>query len=83
MQPIEVQRHRNIVTVATDTKKRMYAIIHLCGPAGFDPADFTLSHIGHCQWEVAFEDRATAHRFKRLLEEACTLITAVPPKAPA
>lgn len=70
MIPIDVERQENVVTVATDTRKRMYAVIHLCVPAGFDPSDFVLSRVGPRTWKLAFENVATAHRFKRLLDEA-------------
>lgn len=73
MIPIEAERHENIVTVATDTKKRMYAVIHLSVPAGFDPSDFTLSRVGPHKWKLAFDNVVTAHRFKRLLDEAARL----------
>lgn len=75
MIPIEVERQENVVTVATDTKKRMYAVIHLAVPAGFDPADFTLTRVGIHRWQLAFENAVTAHRFKRLLDEAGRLAT--------
>lgn len=74
MAPIEVERHENIVTVTTDTKKRMYAVIHLAVPAGFDPSDFVLSRIGLHRWKLVFENVATAHRFKRLMDEAASLV---------
>lgn len=74
MIPIEVERHGHSVTVTTDTKKRMYAIVHLSVPAGFDPSDFSLSRVGTYKWELAFEEITTAHRFKRLLDEAGRLV---------
>lgn len=74
MIPIDVERHENVVTVATDTKKRMYAVVHLAVPAGFDPSDFTLSRVGSHRWKLVFENVATAHRFKRLMDEAATLV---------
>ena len=74
MIPIEVERHDNIVTVTTDTKKRMYAVVHLAVPAGFDPSDFDLSRAGANSWELVFENVATAHRFKRLMDEAGQLV---------
>lgn len=74
MIPIDVERHENVVTVATDTKKRMYAVVHLAVPAGFDPSDFTLSRVGSQRWELVFESVAMAHRFKRLMDEAATLV---------
>jgi tRNA(Leu) C34 or U34 (ribose-2'-O)-methylase TrmL len=74
MSPIDVERHENVVTVTTDTKKRMYAIIHLAVPAGFDPSDFELSRAGAHSWRLTFERARTAHRFKRLLDEAERLI---------
>lgn len=74
MIPIDVERHENVVTVTTDTKKRMYAVIHLAVPAGFDPSDFTLSRIGPHRWKLVFEKVSTAHRFKRLMDEAATLV---------
>jgi tRNA(Leu) C34 or U34 (ribose-2'-O)-methylase TrmL len=73
MIPIEVERHENVVTVTTDTKKRMYAVVHLAVPAGFDPSDFRLSRVGTNRWKLVFENVATAHRFKRLMDEAATL----------
>jgi hypothetical protein len=75
MIPIEVERRENIVTVTTDTKKRMYAVVHLAVPAGFDPSDFDLSRVGTRSWELAFKNVATAHRFKRLMDEAGHLAT--------
>jgi len=75
MIPIEVERHENVVTVTTDTKKRMYAVVHLAVPAGFDPSDFNLSRVGTHSWELAFESVSTAHRFKRLMDEAGQLVT--------
>lgn len=74
MIPIEVERRDNIVTVTTDTKKRMYAVIHLAVPAGFDPSDFNLTRVGAHSWELAFENVPTAHRFKRLMDEAGQLV---------
>lgn len=83
MIPISVERQENIVTVATDTKKRMYAVIHLSVPAGFDPSDFVLSRVGPRTWKLAFENVATAHRFKRLLDEAGELAKQSMTKTPA
>ena len=74
MIPIEVERHANVVTVTTDTKKRMYAVIHLAVPAGFDPSDFDLSRVGAQSWELVFKNVTTAHRFKRLMDEAGQLV---------
>lgn len=74
MSPMDVERHENVVTVTTDTKKRMYAIIHLAVPAGFDPSDFELSRADAHSWRLTFERVRTAHRFKRLLDEAERLI---------
>lgn len=74
MIPIDAERQNNVVTVATDTKKRMYAIIHLAVPAGFDPSDFSLSRVGSHRWKLVFDNPVTAHRFKRLLDEAERLI---------
>jgi hypothetical protein len=81
MIPIDVERRENHVTVTTDTKKRMYAIVHLSVPAGFDPSDFTLSRIGTHRWKLSFDNAATAHRFKRLLDEAGQLISQPASKA--
>lgn len=75
MHPIEVERRGSSVRVATDTQKRMYALIHLSVPAGFDPCEFTLSRVGVRRWEFVFEDPTTAHRFKRLLDEAGQLVS--------
>ena len=74
MIPIEAKRHENVVTVTTDTKKRMYAVIHLAVPAGFDPSDFDLSRAGPRSWRLVFETPVTAHRFKRLMDEAERLV---------
>jgi hypothetical protein len=74
MIPIDVERHENVVTVTTDTKKRMYAVVHLAMPAGFDPSDFTLSRIEPRRWKLVFEEISAAHRFKRLMDEAATLV---------
>ncbi|PSQ72337.1 MAG: hypothetical protein BRD31_01195 [Bacteroidetes bacterium QH_2_64_26] len=71
---IEAERHENIVTVTTDTKKRMYAVIHLAVPAGFDPSDFDLTRVGAQSWTLTFDDATTAHRFKRLMDEAERLV---------
>ncbi|MFB6272497.1 MAG: hypothetical protein ABEL51_06350 [Salinibacter sp.] len=75
MIPIEAERHEDIVTVTTDTKERMYAVIHLAVPAGFDPSDFELARAGPRSWHLAFESPVTAHRFKRLMDEAERLVT--------
>lgn len=83
MIPIDVERCENIVTVATDTRKRMYAVIHLAVPAGFDPSDFTLSRVGPCTWKLSFDNIPTAHRFKRLLDEAGGMASQPVTKAPA
>lgn len=83
MIPIEVERHKNVVRVTTDTRKRMYAVIHLAVPAGFHPSDFSLSRIGVDQWELVFEDAVTAHRFKRLLDEAGGLVAQPTPNTNA
>lgn len=80
MIPIEVERHENVVTVTTDTRKRMYAVIHLSVPAGFDPSDFSLSRVGPYKWKLVFENAVTAHRFKRLLDEAGGLVAQPAPK---
>lgn len=80
MTAIEVERHDNVVTVTTDTKKRMYAVIHLAVPAGFDPSDFDLSRTGAHRWNLIFENASTAHRFKRLMDEAEQLVAQEPPK---
>ena len=77
---IEAERHKNIVTVTTDTKKRMYAVIHLAVPAGFDPSDFDLTRIGAQSWTLTFDDATTAHRFKRLMDEAERLVAQEPSK---
>ncbi len=74
MIPIDVERHENVVTVTTDTKKRMYAVVHLAVPAGFDPSDFTLTRVKTHRWKLVFENVATAHRFKRLMDEAANLV---------
>lgn len=75
MNPIQAERHQNTVTVTTDTKKRMYAVIHLAVPAGFDPADFEITRAGGRSWMLVFESASTAHRFKRLMDEAERLIS--------
>lgn len=80
MTPIEAQRHENVVTVRTDTKKRMYAVIHLAVPAGFDPGDFKLTRDGPRSWKLVFDTATTAHRFKRLMDEAERLVVQRPPK---
>jgi hypothetical protein len=80
MTPIEAKRHENIVTVTTDTKKRMYAVIHLAVPAGFDPSDFDLTRVGAQSWTLTFDDATTAHRFKRLMDEAERLVAREPSK---
>lgn len=74
MTPIEAERHQNTVTVTTDTKKRMYAVIHLAVPAGFDPSDFEVTRDGGQSWMLVFDSLATAHRFKRLMDEAGRLV---------
>jgi len=74
MIPIDVERHGAVVTVTTDSKKRMYAVIHLAVPAGFDPSDFTLTRVKMNRWELSFERVSTAHRFKRLMDEAANLV---------
>jgi hypothetical protein len=78
MGPIEAERHENVVTVTTDTKKRMYAVIHLAVPAGFDPSDFDLTRAGGQSWTLTFDDATTAHRFKRLMDEAERLVAQEP-----
>lgn len=80
MVPIEAERHQNTVTVTTDTKKRMYAVIHLAVPAGFDPSDFDLTRAGGRSWTLVFDNPATAHRFKRLMDEAERLVSQEPSK---
>lgn len=80
MIPIEAERHKNVVTVTTDTKKRMYAVIHLAIPAGFDPSAFDLTRVGAQSWKLVFENSTTAHRFKRLMDEAERLVAQEPPK---
>ena len=80
MTPIQAERHQNTVTVTTDTKKRMYAVIHLAVPAGFDPSDFDLTRIGAQSWTLTFDDATTAHRFKRLMDEAERLVAQEPSK---
>ena len=80
MTPIEAERHRSTVTVTTDTKKRMYAVIHLAVPAGFDPSDFEITRAGGRSWTLVFDSAATAHRFKRLMDEAERLVSQKPPK---
>lgn len=80
MIPIEAERHENVVTVTTDTKKRMYAVIHLAVPAGFDPSDFDLTRAGPNCWRLVFETSVTAHRFKRLMDEAECLVSQKPPE---
>jgi len=74
MIPIDVERHGTTVTVTTDSKKRMYAVVHLAVPAGFNPSDFTLTRVQTNRWELAFENVSTAHRFKRLMDEAANLV---------
>lgn len=78
--PIEAERDQNVVTVTTDTKKRMYAVIHLAVPAGFDPSDFDLNRAGPYSWRLVFESPVTAHRFKRLMDEAERLVAQSVPK---
>lgn len=78
MTPIEAERHENVVTVTTDTKKRMYAVIHLIVPAGFDPSGFDLARAGGRSWTLTFDDPTTAHRFKRLMDEAERLVAQKP-----
>ncbi|MFB6097595.1 MAG: hypothetical protein ABEK84_00475 [Salinibacter sp.] len=80
MIPIEAGRHGDVVIVRTDTKKRMYAVIHLAVPAGFDPSAFDLSRAGPRSWRLVFQDASTAHRFKRLMDEAERLVGQTPPK---
>lgn len=80
MVPIEAERHQNTVTVTTDTKKRMYAVIHLAVPAGFDPSDFEITRAGGQSWMLVFDSPATAHRFKRLMDEAERLVAPEPSK---
>lgn len=81
MGPIEAERHRNTVTVTTDNKERMYGVIHLAVPAGFDPSDFDLTCAGGCSWKLAFKNAVIAHRFKRLMDEAERLVSRESPKA--